>query len=219
MRSTLLLGRWVWRAMLVAVVLAPRYLASQAPLVEHPLVFDMKIALPAGWASDSIPGLRALVDRFYDGSQPLTEERVQSLAADFQRTPLLRARNPQRQADQAIVVFTLIPGFHVREFEASAQELAGSLVASHCDANRGIVERAGGTMSCDRHEVREVGGRPSVVIFGAMKVDANGIDNHRTVVLMPVDGGLLSFTLSVHRTEADTTLAERVIDSIRGPGR
>lgn len=219
MHRPVLLRRWLSRALLVALGLAPRLLWGQAPLVEHPLVFDMKIALPAGWTSDSIPGLQALVERLDDWSHAFTDERLQSLAADFQRTPLLRARNSERQTDQAIVTFALIPGFHAREFESRAQEMSESLVASHCNAYRGIVERAGGTMSCDRYELRQVDGRQAVVIFGAMRVDANGIDNQRTVVLMPVDGGLFSFTISVHRTEKDTSLAERVISSIRGPAR
>lgn len=219
MYRTLRLDRWIPSAALVAFVIAPHHLASQAPLVEHPLVFDMKISLPAGWISDSIPGLHELVARFSAWAPALTAERVQQLSGDFQRVPLLRARNAQRLTDQAIVVFTLLPGFHVREFESGAREQSASLAASNCNAYHQIVEGAGGSFSCDRYELREVDGRPAVVVFSSMRIESSGIDNHRTVVLVPIDGGLLSFTFSVHRTETDTSLAERVISSIRTPAR
>lgn len=219
MHRPLPLTRWLSCVLLIGIALAPRPLPGQAALVEHALVFDMKMSLPAGWTRATIPGLQELVDRMDEWTRELTEERVQTLAADFQRTPILRAWNPQRTSDQAIVTFRLLAGFHVHEFEASAQELAASLVSSHCEPSRAVIEQAGGTASCDRFELRQIGDWLAVVVYGSVRLEANGIDNRRTVVLMPVDGGLFSFVLSVHQSNADTSWREQVIGSIRGPAR
>jgi len=219
MNRSLYRSRWLTWATLVVLGVAPRQLGSQAPLVEHPMMLDMAISLPAGWRSDSVPGLRELVERLYAWAPALTEERVRDLIAGFERTPLLRARNAQRLTDQAIVMFAPLPGFQVRDFESGTPEQYASLVASHCNPLRAMVEGAGGTLDCDRHEVRVIDGRLAVVVLGAMRVDASGIDNRRTAVLMPIEGGLLTFDITVHRTESDTLLAERIIGTIRAPAR
>jgi hypothetical protein len=211
--------RWWMACAALLALAAPRLVSGQAPLVEHRLVFDMALSLPPGWALDSIPGLAALAARLYEWAPALTEERVQQLVADFQRTPLLRARNTRRLTDQAIATFTPLPGFQLQAFESGTPEQYATFASSHCAPIRMLVERAGGTVDCDRHEVRVIDGRKAVVILGSMRVDASGIDNRRTAVLMPIEGGLLTFTFSVHRTEADTLLAERIIATLRGPTR
>ncbi|WP_434479088.1 hypothetical protein [Gemmatimonas sp.] len=200
------------------VILATSRLGNaQGGFSERATGFGTRISLPVTWqlASDAelTSNREAALARMRSGSV----QQLREMAASNENAPLFRAKDPATPSNSANMNVTISPQTTSAMFSEMTARDVGELVGELCRSFREQTQQTGGTGECLRHELVTLEGRRAVVIHQTFAIARAGLDNRRTVVLVPAPGLLFTLSISMRRTGFDAALPRAIMASLKFP--
>lgn len=203
---------------LTVLALAASSLGSaQGAFSERATGFGTRISLPVTWqlASDAelTSNREAALARMRSG----TTRQLREMAASNENAPLFRAKDPAVPSSSANMNITVSPQMTSSTFSEMTTKDVGELVRDLCRTFRAQTQEMGGTGECLRHELVTLEGRRAVVIHQTAAVARAGLDNQRTVVLVPAPGLMFTLSISMRRNGVDAAIPRTIMASLRLP--
>jgi hypothetical protein len=205
-------------AFLSILILATSRLGSaQGGFSEHAVGFGTRISLPTAWqlASDAelTSNREAALARMRSG----TVRQLREMAASNENAPIFRAKDPAKPSNSAAMNVTISPQMTSSSFSQMTARDVGELVGELCQAFRAQARQMSGTGECLRHEIVTLEGRRVIVVHQTATVVRAGLDNQRTVVLLPAPGLLFTLSISMHTTGFDPAIPRAIMASLKLP--
>lgn len=190
---------------------------AQGGFAERATGFGTRISLPVTWqlASDAelTSNREAALKRMRDG----TTRQLREMAASNENAPLFRAQDPAVPSNSANMNVTVSPQMTSATFSEMTAKDVGELVGELCRTFRAQAQKMGGRGECFRHELVTLEGRRVVVIHQTAAVPRAGVDNQRTVVLVPGPGLMFTLSISMRRNGYDPAVPRAIMASLKLP--
>jgi hypothetical protein len=202
-------------ALLVASI--PSLATAQGGFTSRSAGFGITVALPSSWELMSKAEVAATRERTIDGMRASGVAALRAFAASNENAPLFHARDTQRRANFSNMNVTVRPGVTRDLFAKLGPKDTDALVGELCQAFVAQTASMGGTGRCRRHETVTLEDRKVLVIYQEASVLRAGLENTRTVVMLPADGLLFTLSVSVHRADYDPAVVRAILGSVRFP--
>lgn len=202
---------------LVGAVLIPTLSPAQVGFREHNAGFGIVISLPASWHADSAAQLSALRERTLEHMRGSGIEQLREFAAQNENALLFRARDEKERTNSVNMNVTVGPDLTRSAFASANAAEIERLVSTVCSGFVAQAREVGGTARCLRHEVITIQNRKALMIVQEALIPRAGMDNRRTVVMLPSEGLLFTLSISLARSAADPGVSRAIIASIKLP--
>lgn len=210
-------GRSSLYSVVMAVALSlPAHAEAQGGFEEHQVGFGVRLALPRSWRLDSESELSAGRERTLDRMKVSTVKELRDIAASNANTLVFRARDQDVRGNVANMNVTV--GSNTKEsFTVLTRAQVDAMVDGLCRVFAKQTTDMRGTGKCLDHELVTLANRKVLVLHQEANVPAAGIDNRRTVVMIPADGLLFTLSISLKRADYDPAVVRAIMASVKLP--
>lgn len=185
---------------------------AQTALVAHDLEYGVRLSLPGSW---TLASARERSTTLQNAQRTLRSSGIAELreaAATTTWVPLLQAHNPS-QRGTATLVASPERTMKADEFDTNPAGETARMIAEACQSFQAQMTGYGGTGTCLGHEVLSSNQRKALVLHHEAVIPGR-MDNRRTIMIIPAEGLLFTFSMSVRKETYDPAVARAVLASI-----